>query len=64
MIMAAKKAIVIKTDDIDGDGRKDLSIYADDDRILTIYNLKKIAIEAAATGIAVFCALVGHSVIM
>lgn len=62
--MKVKKAIIIKTDDIDGDGRKDLSIYADDDRLFTIYNLKRIATEAAATGIAVFCALVGHSVIM
>ena len=63
MIMS-RKAIVIKTDDIDGDGRRDLSIYADSDRILTIYNLKKIAAEAAATMAAVFCALVGHSLIM
>lgn len=62
--MAAKKAIVIKTDDIDGDGRKDFSIYADDERILTIYNLKRIGAEAVATAIAVFCALVGHSIIM
>lgn len=59
-----RKAVVIKTEDADGDGRKDLSIYADDNRIFTIYNLKRIATEAAATGIAVFCALVGHSVIM
>lgn len=62
--MAAKKAIVIKTDDIDGDGCKDFSIYADDRRVLTIYNLKKLGMEAAATMCAVFCALVGHSLIM
>ncbi len=62
--MAVKKAIIIKTDDIDGDGRKDFSIYADDKRILTIYNLKKLGMEAAATMCAVFCALVGHSLIM
>ena len=60
--MAKRHAIVIK--DEDGDGRDDLSLYADSERIFTIYNLKKIGIEAVATGIAVFCALVGHSVIM
>ena len=57
-----KPAIVIK--DVDGDGNKDLSVYNDDERILTIYNLKKLGLEAVATGIAVFCALVGHSVVM
>lgn len=62
--MATRKAIVIKTDDIDGDGNKDFSIYADDRRILTVYNLKKLGMEAAATACAVFCALVGHSLIM
>jgi len=62
--MAAKKAIVIKTEDVDKDGNIDLSIYADGNRFFTVYNLKRIAVEAAATGIAVFCALVGHSVIM
>lgn len=58
------KAIVIKTEDVDKDGNIDLSIYADGNRFFTIYNLKRLAAEAAATGIAVFCALVGHSVIM
>ena len=62
--MAAKKAVVIKTEDVDKDGNIDLSIYADGNRFFTVYNLKRIAAEAAATGIAVFCALVGHSVIM
>ena len=57
-----KPAIVIK--DVDGDGNKDLSIYNDDDRILTIYNLKKLGLEAIATAAAVFCALVGHSIVM
>ena len=57
----SKPAIVIK--DEDGDGTKDFSIYADEKRILTVYNLKKLGIEALATGVAVFCALVGHSVI-
>lgn len=57
-----KPAIVIK--DEDGDGRSDLSIYNDEQKILTIYNLKRLAVEAAATGAAVFCALVGHSVVM
>ena len=59
-----RKAIVIKTDDQDGDGKKDLSLFVDDQKIFTVYNLKRIATEAVATGIAVFCALVGHSVIM
>ena len=62
--MAAKKAIVIKTEDVDKDGNIDLSIYADGNRFFTLYNLKRIATEAAATGIAVFLALVGHSVVM
>lgn len=57
-----KPAIVIK--DVDGDGNKDLSVYNDDDRILTIYNLKKLGLEAIGTAAAVFCALVGHSLIM
>lgn len=57
-----KPAIVIK--DVDGDGNNDLSLYNDEDRILTVYNLKKLGLEALATGIAVFCALVGHSYIM
>ncbi len=57
-----KPAVVIK--DVDGDGSKDLSIYNEEERILTIYNLKKLGLEALATGIAVFCALVGHSYIM
>ena len=57
-----KPAIVIK--DEDGDGRNDLSIYNDEQKILTVYNLKRLAVEAAATGAAVFCALVGHSVVM
>lgn len=57
----SKPAIVIK--DEDGDGTKDFSIYCEDKRILTVYNLKKLGIEALATGIAVFCALVGHSVV-
>ena len=62
--MAAKKAIVIKCEDADKDGTQDLSIYADDQRIFTVYNLKKLAVEAAATAVAVFCALVGHSIVM
>lgn len=59
-----KNAIVIKTDDVDGDGRKDFSIYKNDERIFTIYNLKKLGAEAAATFAAVFCALVGHGLVM
>ena len=62
--MAAKHAIVIKTDDVDGDGHKDLSLYHDDERIFTLYNLKKLGVEAVATFAAVFCALVGHGLIM
>lgn len=62
--MAAKKAVVIKTEDVDKDGNIDLSIYADGNRFFTIYNLKRIAAEAVATCAAVFCALVGHSVII
>ena len=62
--MAVKKAIVIKAEDADKDGNLDLSIYADGNRFFTLYNLKRIAAEAAATCAAVFCALVGHSVIM
>lgn len=57
-----KPAIVIK--DVDGDGNKDLSIFNEEERILTIYNLKKLGLEALATGLAVFCALVGHSFVM
>lgn len=57
-----KPAIVIR--DEDGDSCNDLSIYNDEQKILTIYNLKRLAVEAAATGAAVFCALVGHSVVM
>lgn len=57
-----KPAIVIK--DVDGDGNKDLSVYNDDERLLTIYNLKKLGLEAIATAAAVFCALVGHSIVM
>ena len=59
-----KKAIVIKTEDADKDGNLDLSIYADGNRFFTLYNLKRVGVEAAATCAAVFCALVGHSVIM
>ena len=59
-----KKAIIIKTDDVDGDGRKDLSLYHEDERIFTIYNLKRIGVETLATFAAVFCALVGHGVVM
>lgn len=59
-----KSAIVIKCDDVDGDGRKDFSIYKNDERIFTIYNLKKLGAEAAATFAAVFCALVGHGLVM
>lgn len=59
-----KKAIVIRTEDIDNDGNKDLSVYADSERLFTIYNLKKLGMEAAATCAAVFCALVGHGFIM
>jgi len=59
-----KKAIVIKAEDVDNDGKKDLSIYADSERLFTIYNLKKLGMEAAATCAAVFCALVGHGLIM
>ena len=59
-----KHAIVIKTDDIDGDGRKDFSVFKDDERLFTIYNLKKIGAEALATFAAVFCALVGHGLVM
>ena len=62
--MAAKKAVVIKAEDVDKDGNIDLSIYADGNRFFTIYNLKRIAAEAAATCAAVFCGLVGHSLIM
>ena len=62
--MAAKKAIVIRTEDVDKDGNLDLSMYADNNRILTLYNLKRIGVEAVATFGAVFCALVGHSLIM
>lgn len=62
--MAAKKAIVIKTEDVDKDGNVDLSLYADDKRFFTVYNLKRVGMEAIATCAAVFCALVGHSLIM
>lgn len=62
--MAAKKAIVIKTEDVDRDGNLDLSVYADGNRFFTVYNLKKIAAEAAATCAAVFCALVGYGLVM
>ena len=62
--MAAKKAVVIRAEDVDKDGNIDLSIYADGNRFFTIYNLKRIVAEAVATCAAVFCALVGHSVIM
>lgn len=57
-----KHAVIIE--DVDKDGRADLSIYKESERLFTIYNLKKLGMEAAATFAAVFCALVGHSVIM
>lgn len=57
-----KHAVIIE--DVDKDGRSDLSIYKEDERLFTIYNLKKLGLEAVATFAAVFCALVGHSVIM
>lgn len=60
--MKVKHAVVIK--DEDGDGTNDLSLYADSERLFTIYNLKKLGMEAAATCAAVFCALVGHGLIM
>ena len=60
--MKVKHAVVIK--DIDGDGNNDLSLYADNERLFTIYNLKKLGMEAVATCAAVFCALVSHSIIM
>ena len=60
--MKVKHAIIIK--DEDGDGNNDLSLYADDERLFTIYNLKRLGMEAVATFAAVFCALVGHSVVM
>ena len=62
--MAAKRAVVIKTEDVDKDGNIDLSIYADGNRFFTVYNLKRVGAEAIATCAAVFCALVGHSLIM
>ena len=52
-----RPAIVIR--DIDGDGSKDLSIFNNDERILTIYNLKKWGMEVVGTAAAVFCALIG-----
>ena len=61
--MKSNHAIVIKTDDVDGDGHKDLSLFKNDERIFTIYNLKKLGVEALATFAAVFCALVGHGLI-
>ena len=57
-----KHAVIIE--DVDKDGRSDLSLYREDERLFTIYNLKKLGMEAAATFAAVFCALVGHSVVM
>lgn len=57
-----KHAVIIE--DVDKDGRSDLSIYKEGDRLFTIYNLKKLGMEAAATCAAVFCALVGHGLIM
>lgn len=62
--MAAKHAIVIKTDDVDGDGHKDLSVFKDDERIFTVYNLKKLGVEIFGTFAAVFCALGAHGLIM
>ena len=59
-----KNAIVIKCDDVDGDGHKDLSLFKDDEKIFTIYNLKKLGVEALGTFAAVFCALVGHGLVM
>ena len=61
-MIAMKHAVIIE--DVDKDGRADLSIYNESERLFTIYNLKKLGMEAAATFAAVFCALVGHSVIM
>ena len=57
-----KHAVVIE--DADKDGRADLSIYKENERLFTVYNLKKLGMEAAATCAAVFCALVSHSIIM
>lgn len=57
-----KHAVIIE--DADKDGRADLSLYREDERLFTIYNLKKLGMEAAATCGAVFCALVGHGLIM
>ena len=61
MIMM-KHAVIIE--DADKDGNADISIYKDSERLFTIYNLKKLGMEAAATCAAVFCALVGHGLIM
>ena len=61
-MIAMKHAVIIE--DVDKDGRSDLSIYKEDERLFTIYNLKKLGLEAVATFAAVFCALVGHSVVM
>lgn len=61
-MIAMKHAVIIE--DVDKDGRSDLSIYKEDERLFTIYNLKKLGMEAVATFAAVFCALVGHSFIM
>lgn len=57
-----KHAVIIE--DADKDGHADLSIYKENERLFTIYNLKKLGMEAAATCGAVFCALVGHGLIM
>ena len=57
-----KHAVIIE--DADKDGNADISIYKDSERLFTIYNLKKLGMEAAATCAAVFCALVGHGLIM
>jgi len=57
-----KHAVIIE--DADKDGHADLSIYKESERLFTIYNLKKLGMEAAATCAAVFCALVGHGLIM
>lgn len=57
-----KHAVIIE--DADKDGHADLSIYKESERLFTIYNLKKLGMEAAATCAAVFCALVGHGLVM
>lgn len=59
--MKQKRAIFIDTNDVNGDGRSDLSIGVDGQRFFTIYDVKNLAFKIIGTACGGLAALLAYA---